>query len=95
MIPFFESISIIIITLTPPSFVFIPFSLILLLPQSVMSNAQIDRILTEQSPSKLHTYLKKQSLDSLATVFSGYDPLDQLNPAVHSLGYLYILYVSL
>ena len=58
-----------------------------------MSLAQIDKILTEHSLSKLHTYLRKQSNDSLATV-SAYDPLDELNPAVHSLGYLFILYVA-
>lgn len=59
-----------------------------------MSHFQIERILTEQSHSKLYTYLKKQSVDSLATV-AGHDPLDQLNPAIHSLGYLFILYVTL
>jgi hypothetical protein len=57
-----------------------------------MSLAQIDKILTEQNISKLHTFLKKQSTDSLAAV-STHDALDQLNPAVHSLGYLFILYV--
>ena len=56
-----------------------------------MSTAHIDKILTEQSVSKLQTYLKRQPTESLAAVF-GYDPLDQLNPAVHSLGYLHILY---
>jgi hypothetical protein len=59
-----------------------------------MSGIQIEKILTEQSLPKLCTYLKKQSVDSLATV-AGHDPLDQLNPAVHSLGYLFILYVTL
>lgn len=59
-----------------------------------MSNFQIERILTEQSHSKLYTYLKKQSVDSLA-IAVGHDPLDQLNPAVHSLGYLFILYAIL
>lgn len=57
-----------------------------------MSSFQIEKILTEQSRSKLYTYLKKQSVDLLATV-AGYDPLDQLNPTVHSLGYLFILCV--
>ena len=56
-----------------------------------MSSAQIDKILTEQSVQKLHAYLKKQSADTLAAVVD-HDPLDQLNPAVHSLGYIYILY---
>ena len=60
--------------------------------QSAMSFAQVDKILTEQSLSKLHIFLKKQSNDSLAAV-STHDPLDQLNPAVHSLGYLFVLYV--
>jgi len=58
-----------------------------------MSLAQIDKILTEQNLSKLLPYLKKQSNDSLAAV-STHDPLDQLNPAVHSLGYLFVLYVA-
>jgi hypothetical protein len=56
-----------------------------------MATAHIDKILTEQSPQKLHAYLKKQTIDSLASV-SRTDPLEQLNPAVHSLGYLFILY---
>jgi hypothetical protein len=51
----------------------------------------IERILTERSPHKLHVYLKKQASDSLASVARA-DPLEQLNPAVHSLGYLFILY---
>jgi COP9 signalosome complex subunit 3 len=55
-----------------------------------MSHAQIDKIVTEQNLSKLLPYLKKQSNDSLAAV-STLDPLDQLNPAVHSLGYLFVL----
>jgi len=62
--------------------------------ESAMSLAQIDKILTEQNVSKLHIFLKKQSTDSLAAV-STHDSLDQLNPAVHSLGYLFILYVIL
>ena len=57
-----------------------------------MSAVQISHICTLQAPSKLLTYLKAQSPDSLAAVH-GQDPLDQLNPAVDSLGYLYILYV--
>jgi hypothetical protein len=59
-----------------------------------MENPHITRIVTEPSPSKLYTYLKKASIDSLAIV-ANQDPLVQLNPAVHSLGYLFILYVPL
>jgi len=59
-----------------------------------MSVAQIDKILTEQNVSKLYTFLKKQPTDSL-TAISAHDPLDQLNPSVHSLGYLFILYVDI
>jgi hypothetical protein len=55
-----------------------------------MSAAQIHQILTASQPSKLVAYLKTQSAESLATVHDQ-DPLDQLNPAVHSLGYLFIL----
>ena len=57
-----------------------------------MTSTQIDKILTEPAPSKLHIFLKRQTIDSLAT-YVGQDPLEKLNPAVHGLGYLFILYV--
>jgi len=69
------------------------FSLCAIVYRSAMSHSQIDKIVTEQNLSKLLPYLKKQSNDSLAAV-STHDPLDQLNPAVHSLGYLFVLYVA-
>jgi len=55
-----------------------------------MSAVQIEKILTEPSPHKLITYLRKQTADSLATI-AGHEPLDLLNPAEQSLGYLFIL----
>ena len=55
-----------------------------------MSAVQIEKILSEPSPHKLLTYLRKQTADSFATT-AGHDPLDLLNPAEHSLAYLFIL----
>jgi len=55
-----------------------------------MSTTHIDKIINEKSTSKLLTYLKKQSLEGLAAV-QPKDPLENLNPAVHTLGYLFIL----
>lgn len=56
-----------------------------------MTTPQIEKILTENSPKKLLLYLRTTATDSLARIPQS-DPLEQLNPAVHSLGYLFILY---
>jgi len=55
-----------------------------------MSAVQIEKILSEPAPHKLITYLRKQTAESLA-IIAGHEPLDILNPAEHSLGYLFIL----
>jgi hypothetical protein len=56
-----------------------------------MSATQLTVLLADQSPSKTYAYLKKQSVESLAAV-SDHDFLELLNPAIHSLQYLFILY---
>jgi hypothetical protein len=59
-----------------------------------MAIPPIEAILTEHSPLKLLGYLRRTATDSLASIPT-VDPLEQLNPAVHSLGYLFILYCPL
>jgi hypothetical protein len=56
-----------------------------------MSVLQIEKILSEPSPHKLVPYLRKQTAESLATTGAGHEPLDLVDPAQHSLGYLFIL----
>ena len=57
-----------------------------------MSAAIVQKIVSEQSLTTLRDFLKKSTPESLASVTNG-DPLDQLNPGIKSLGYLFILYV--
>jgi hypothetical protein len=56
-----------------------------------MAVLQIERIVNEPSPQKLLPYLRKQTAESLATTGAGHESLDLINPAQHSLGYLFIL----
>jgi len=62
--------------------------------QSDMSIPQIEKILNESAPQTLLPYLRKQTAESLAAS-GGHEPLDLVNPAQHSLGYLFILYFLL
>jgi hypothetical protein len=56
-----------------------------------MSVLQIEKIVNEPSPHKLLPFLRKQTAESLATTGAGRESLDVVNPAQHSLGYLFIL----